>query len=427
MSDDRRQVGAVPSAGWREREGPESGSGSSVGPLQDLSWTSLRGGSRIRTKRGSRGCLVQGLVNTPPHKVQLLVHRDKENPFVLARRSRRSRESSSGVSWERLPEELLLRIYLHLDLQDLLRVCVVCRRWNRLVFDQSLWHSVDLEGLTHTGPALQQVLKTQVRRLRCPRACVEDLQLTGSSPLQLVELDLSSSIIPTEVLQNILRRCRQLQNLSLEGLQLSDDIISCLMKNSDLLQLNLSSCSNVSAAAVGDLLRSCCRLEQLNMSWCSFSSEHVKNLVKNLSPSVTGLNLSGYREMLTLDEVKVLVDRCPDVQTLDLSDSTLLTADSFLVLQQLKNLQHLSLSRCYQLHLAALSDLGRTLPSLRFLDVFGLVQENQLVSLRKAMPHVSINSRPFSCVARPTPAGRTGSLQPDCSMWERTCRLRVRV
>lgn len=107
-----------------------------------------------------------------------------------------------------------------------------------------------------------------------------------SSPLQLVELDLSSSIIPTGVLQNILRRCRHLQHLSLEGLQLSDDIIryplsnggsdwssslcqnrltmmilflSCLMKNSDLLQLNLSSCSNVSPAAVGDLLRSCCR------------------------------------------------------------------------------------------------------------------------------------------------------------------------
>lgn len=37
------------------------------------------------------------------------------------------------------------------------------------------------------------------------------------------------------------------------------------------------------------------------------------------------------------------------------SDSTLLMADSFSVLKQLKHLLHLSLSRCYQIHLAALT------------------------------------------------------------------------
>lgn len=77
---------------------------SSVVPLQDLSWTSLRA-SRIRTKRRSRDLLgpdseytptesIQRL--SPPHKVQQLVNRGKENQFVLARRSRRTRESTSG-------------------------------------------------------------------------------------------------------------------------------------------------------------------------------------------------------------------------------------------------------------------------------------------------------------------------------------------
>lgn len=37
------------------------------------------------------------------------------------------------------------------------------------------------------------------------------------------------------------------------------------------------------------------------------------------------------------------------------SDSTLLMADSFSVLKQLKYLLHLSLSRCYHIHLAALT------------------------------------------------------------------------
>lgn len=46
--------------------------------------------------------------------------------------------------------------------------------------DESLWRSVDLEGLTHMDPALQQVLKTGVQRLRCPRSFVEELRFTDA-------------------------------------------------------------------------------------------------------------------------------------------------------------------------------------------------------------------------------------------------------
>ncbi|XP_038136542.1 S-phase kinase-associated protein 2 [Cyprinodon tularosa] len=403
-------------------------------PLQELPCLNVQNPPRSKRKSwlsgglGSESTPTELLLQRSPRpKHPRLLSRGKENDFVLARRSRRRKQSSSGVSWDHLPDELLLRIYFCLPLQDLLRVSAVCKRWNRLAFDESLWHSVDLEGLTHTGPALQRVLKTGVRRLRCPRAFVEELEFTETGPLRLVELDLSSSIMPTSALQSIICGCRQLQYLSLEALQLSDSIISCLAKNCNLLQLNLSGCSGFSAAALADMLGSCCSLEQVNVSWCNFSREHVQSVVNHLSPSVTALNLSGYRESLTLDDVKVLVERCPDIQTLDLSDSTLLMADSFPVLKQLKNLRHLSLSRCYHIHLAALSDLGKMLPSLSFLDVFSFVQDSQLAALKKDMPHVSINSRPFSSVARPTPASRIGASQLDQTMWNRQCRLRVRL
>uniref|UniRef100_A0A8C6NIG4 S-phase kinase-associated protein 2 n=2 Tax=Nothobranchius TaxID=28779 RepID=A0A8C6NIG4_NOTFU len=395
-------------------------------PISDNYVDGLLTLGRILRNKRSRTCLAEGpdsectptesiQQRPPPLKVPLLLPRGKENEFVLARRSRRRK----SVSLDHLPEELLLRIYSCLPLHDLLRISGVSRRWQRLASDESLWYSVDLEGLTHVGPALQQVLRTGVRRLRCPRPGLGSGP--SSSPLQIVELDLSSSIIPTSTLQNILGRCRLLHHLSLEGLQLSNSIIrSDLYRNSNLLQLNLSGCSGFSSAALTELLQSCCRLEQLNVSWCSFSSDHVKSVVGHLSPTVSALNLSGYRESLTLDDVKVLVDRCPHIQTLDLSDGTLLTANSFPVLRQLRKLLHLSLSRCYHIHLAALSDLEKLIPSLRFLDIFGLVQENQLLSLKEELPHISINSRPFSAVARPTPASR-----PDRSMWGRTCRLRA--
>uniref|UniRef100_A0A8C7ZHN0 S-phase kinase-associated protein 2 n=1 Tax=Oryzias sinensis TaxID=183150 RepID=A0A8C7ZHN0_9TELE len=410
-------------------------------PLRDLPRAGLQSHALSQAarlhKRKSRGHLSEGLDTectpteliqqwSPPQKHQRIACKGKENDqhtFVLARRPRRKKDFRGGISWDHLPDELLLRIYFYLPLQDLLRVSLVCKRWHRLAFDESLWQSVDLQGLTNMGPALQQVLRTGVRRLRCPRAFVEEQQFAGTEPLQLLDMDLSSSIIPISALESITCRCLRLERLSLEGLQLSDNIIRSLGNNVGLQQLNLSGCSGFSASVLADMLKSCCRIEQLNISWCGFNKDHVKSVVSNVSPRVVSLNISGYRESLTLDDVKILVDRCPEVQHLDLSDSTLLMADSFLVLKQLKDLQHLSLSRCYHIHLAALTDLGQTLPSLRLLDVFGLVQDNQLPSLKKEMPHVSINSMPFSSVARPTPASKLPGSHGDRSMWNRKCRL----
>uniref|UniRef100_A0A3Q2V2Y7 S-phase kinase-associated protein 2 n=1 Tax=Haplochromis burtoni TaxID=8153 RepID=A0A3Q2V2Y7_HAPBU len=331
---------------------------------------------------------------------------------------------SADISWDQLPDEVVLRIFFCLPLQDLVRISVVCKRWQRLAFDESLWHSVDLEGMTHTALALQQVLRTGIRRLRCPRSFVEELHLTGRGSLQVVQMDLSSSIIPTLALEDIICRCRLLECLSLEGLQLSDTIISCLAKNTRLQELNLSGCSAFSAPVLTRMLKSCSRIQQLNLSWCTFDNNHIKSVVDNLSSRVTHLNLSGYRESLTLNDVKVLVEKCPQIKTLDLSDSTLLTADCLPVLSQLKHLLHLSLSRCYHIHLAALTDVGIMFPVLSQLDVFGLVQDSQLPSLKREMPHVSINSRPFSSIARPTPASRFVGSTSDRTMWNKKCRLR---
>lgn len=151
-------------------------------PLQDLPCLGHQGSmlSHRMTKRKSRDCLSEGLDTectpteliqqwSPRHKHQRLIGKGKENDsnqFVLARRSRRKKESlscrkplfcppsiscsvlfvavinsyfalfhifpSAGISWDHLPDELLLRILFYIPLQDLLRMSVVCKRWHRL-------------------------------------------------------------------------------------------------------------------------------------------------------------------------------------------------------------------------------------------------------------------------------------------------------
>ncbi|KAG9354052.1 hypothetical protein JZ751_012176 [Albula glossodonta] len=261
------------------------------------------------------GCFqfLHGISPRPSHHLQFLFtgKENEEIQFVLARRPRKRREST-GLSWDSLPDELLLGIFSCLPLQDLLRTSRVCKRWHRLVFDESLWHSVDLVGKAQVNMALQQVLTAGVLGLRCPRSLIGELRFANA------------------------------QSLS---------------KNPKMVRLNLCGCSGISPQSLSEMLQCC------------------------------------------------------------VSDSVHVTTDSFPVLQQLNSLNHLALSRCYQIHPAALIALEK-FPKLKMLEVFGLVQDSYLPILSKGLPHIHINTCCFSSVARPTPAGRR-----DRAIWGMQCQL----
>ncbi|KAJ8260932.1 hypothetical protein COCON_G00166550 [Conger conger] len=365
----------------------------------------------------------QGLIQqwSPPHKLPCVPAKDKENEahFVLAKRPRRRKEPT-GLSWDSLPDELLLGILSCLPLQDLLATSRVCKRWHRLAFDESLWHSVDLSGKVQVDVALQQVLSVGAVGLRCPRSCITESFFLKARCLRVQHLDLSSCTVSPLVLEDLLSHCRQLRDLSLEGLLLSDSILQSLSRNARLVRLNLCGCSGISAQPLREMLQGCARLEELNVSWCDFDSSHVKAVVEHITSSVVQLNISGYRQNFTMEDVKALVERCPNLTHLDLSDSVQVTVESFPILQQLSSLKHLSLSRCYQIQPATLIGLEK-LPELKTLEVFGLVQDSYLPVLKETLPRVHINTCCFSSVARPTPAGRR-----DRSMWGATCRLAFR-
>ncbi|KAM6036898.1 S-phase kinase-associated protein 2 isoform 2-T2 [Theristicus caerulescens] len=306
----------------------------------------------------------------PPQKRQKV--KEKEKDFVIVRRPRLLREPESGVSWDALPDELLLAIFAYLPLSDLLKVSMICKRWHRL------------------------------------------------SPLRVQHMDLSNCTVSVADLQSILCLCERLQNLSLEGLVLSDDILKSIAKNPGLMRLNLCGCSGFSPEALELMLSSCSMLEELNLSWCDFTATHVKAAVNHVTSKVTQLNLSGYRQNLQIPDVKTLVERCPFLVHLDLSDSVMLKPECFQYFHQLFFLQHLGLSRCYQISPAALVELGE-IPTLKTLQVFGIVTDSSLQLLKETLPDVKINCSHFTSIARPT----VGS-KKNHEIWGIKCRLTLR-
>ncbi|XP_040276904.1 S-phase kinase-associated protein 2 [Bufo bufo] len=351
---------------------------------------------------------------TPPQKRQK--QKGKDDGFFIARRPRSSRISQPGISWDSLPDELLLGIFSYLHLTDLLRASGVCKRWNRLSCDESLWHSVDLTGKHLQSGVLGKLLPLGLIALRCPRSCIGEPLFKQVRPLRLQHADFSNCTVSTDILQTIISRCHNLCNLSLEGMELSDTIMCAIAQNSDLERLNLGGCSGFSPESLRQMLKSCTSLDELNLSWCDFTADHVKNAVENFPRSLTELNFSGYRQNLEIVDVEMLVQRSPDLINLDLSDSVMLTADCFPAFHPLQ-LQHLGLSRCYQITPASLLDLGK-LQHLKTVSVFGIVTDNSLQVLKESLPHIKINGSYFSTIARPT----TGS-KKNRSIWGIKCKL----
>ncbi|XP_072113137.1 S-phase kinase-associated protein 2-like isoform X1 [Mobula birostris] len=361
--------------------------------------------------------------HSPPNKRPRLCQGKENQPhnFLVSRRFRKA-DCSSGVSrsWEELPDELLLVIFHSLSMPQLLKVSQVSRRWHRLAFDKSLWYSVDLSKASLPSGTLGRVLGAGVVVLRSPRSFLGDPIFKDDRVLPLQQLDLSHCVTSSSTIFQILWRCHHLLGLSLEGLLLSDDVIRAVGHSEKLLRLNLSSCSQFGPDSLNQMLNSCSRLVELNVSWCEFGLEHIQVLVTHVPSTVTQLNISGHRHCLRNTDVEVLCQRCPQITNLDMSDSTMLTAGCFPALCQLSHLQHLGLSRCHEIPPAALVEL-REIISLKTLSIYGLVRDSTL-NVKELIPQIKVNAFPLTSIARPTPGhGKSRTI------WGITCRLEMRT
>ncbi|XP_041474974.1 S-phase kinase-associated protein 2-like [Lytechinus variegatus] len=329
-----------------------------------------------------------------------------------------------------LSDEVILSIFHWLPKKSLTHCAKVCRRWRRLSYDEELWRKVDLSSRNFLPGILGLILERGIVHAKLSRCTITgpvfDPDLDGSAmeegnsetddlnssrmssvstnPLQLESLDLSACINDDPAnIQTVLARCPSLRKLSLESCQLNGNALLTLAENGASLEvLDLAMCRLTNPEALTTLIRAASRLQSLNISWLGLSAERVKELITVLPTKLKHLNISGYKEKLKNKDVVTIVTRCHELKQLDLSDSTSLGYDAIsAIVQNLPCLEHVSLSRCYDIPFYAFVSLI-DISTLEALDVFGVMQDREQERLRVQMPKISINSYPFSSIARPT-------------------------
>ena len=98
------------------------------------------------------------------------------------------------------------------------------------------------------------------------------------------------------------------------------------------------------------ILTGCRQLTELNLGWTQLSGETLTANCGLLSPSLKRLNLSGNRETLLDSHVETILQNCPNLRELDISDSSKISsAIIYSLVEKLHHIESLSTSRCYSI------------------------------------------------------------------------------
>uniref|UniRef100_A0A182QH67 F-box domain-containing protein n=1 Tax=Anopheles farauti TaxID=69004 RepID=A0A182QH67_9DIPT len=328
-----------------------------------------------------------------------------EELFFMYRKSLRKTPTGCEDLFSMLSDEMLLQIFKWLPKKTLLNCGQVNRRFNRVSKDETLWYRLDLGGRTLQYDGLSEVLNRGTVVLRMAHTTVvnptQEACVDFPEYVKVKYLDLSMCIISKPVLRALLGSCRSLVKLSLESVPLDGAICAEIAENRCLDTLNLTMCSGIDATAMRAMTRSLTKLHNFNVSWTYLSKEALQELVNNVTPQMLHLNVAGCRSTLNDDDLASLIKRCPKLVSLDLSDCTPLTSAAINIICKARKIEYLSLSRCYNIQVTSYLKLTE-LRTLRFLDLFGLLSDTVIETLRSSLGDVGINRYYHSFVARPT-------------------------
>ncbi|GFY15411.1 hypothetical protein TNCV_1572221 [Trichonephila clavipes] len=355
-------------------------------------------GRRMRKKRAQE------------HSSETLYHKSPQvcrDDFILFRKQKHFH--STGINhFAKITDEIILYIFQMLPKPTLLQCSAVCKRWRNLSNDETLWKRYDFGKRIIKPCVLEHLMLKGITILRLAMSDIkspvfsENFLRDSQWYCNLQYLDLSMvTVLPTD-LASILSMCVYLKKLSVENCELNEDCCKNIAQNGELTVLNMSMCSGLTPKGLHAICMSCTKLEEWNLAWTSLTAHSLETFLPVMPEGIKRLSLSGNRDTLDDNALIQVLNRCPDIIELDVSDCALLSEISFDVLvDKCKKLQHLHTSRAYRIP-AECNGLLKYLKDFSKLEVFRTLTDKSLASLRADMPHVKINQNVFSTIARPT-------------------------
>ncbi|CAF0937258.1 unnamed protein product [Brachionus calyciflorus] len=261
-------------------------------------------------------------------------------------------ESDFSISLiEKLPYNVLCKIFSYLSIRDLCIVEQVCKRWyeiarlswqqkNRLVLtNKNIFENYSSRKDNQYGfcvrpdfgrKAIFQILSKNLKNLKY---------------FDIAEYHSKFGIQIGEILKMLAETCPNLIGLNLANLSASNKSFTPLVKNCQNLKfIDISNCRRLSDASISKIFQHCPQLEQFNFSNCreivgscferiNFNNLYIKNVCLDDCENIED-------EFLVL-----LLNRCKNIKTLSLNRSRPYSPNSILnIINEMPNLESLYIS-----------------------------------------------------------------------------------
>ena len=261
--------------------------------------------------------------------------RKRPKPFRLD-------NSPKVLKWdiELLPNEILMNIFSHLSIKELMKCAQVSKKFRQISHDKSFWKYVNLCNQRVSCQFVAQILQLGTEYLNLYRAKILD---NGDAVIprknNLKYLNLNNSSVEDKFLVRLLRSSVSLEKVSLgmimKYMEQKDEVImdynnadvtvklrmswyiECLLPNAKMLttlDLSVNTSNVVNPESMEEILLNCVELKEANFSG---QISDLDFFVNNLTPKIEKLNISA-NHAFCYKHILPLVKRCKNITELDL-------------------------------------------------------------------------------------------------------------
>jgi hypothetical protein len=258
-------------------------------------------------------------------------------------------EATKKVTFDSLPNEILLKIFTYLDSVDIcLIVAEVCERWNYISRDIALWNNLTLICSNNMSVDYISFLIPKM-------PLIKSVKLQWQTDLDLIFEQLCHSCEDIRQLELVCcgymkGTCMQLladhfPNLEVLSLakcwRIEPNCFNLICKFSQLRKLNVSHSRGLNGPLLREIADACCFLQHMNIDYVrGLSDDNVVYLLESKKSNLLSLVL--YGECLT-DVTYCCMESCRMLHTLHLSSCILMTDKGLRSITKLNSLKSFKL------------------------------------------------------------------------------------
>ncbi|RIB17805.1 hypothetical protein C2G38_1968091 [Gigaspora rosea] len=258
--------------------------------------------------------------------------------------------------FDKIPLEIKVKIFKCLEIDEIVRLSLVCHGWRELAYDGSLWSEINLIPFYRTITADQIVRLSKAAggflKVANFRGCVQ----------------LSSSH-----LKELAPYCQNIHTLKLSGCRnLDNGSINFLLTHLNNLEvLDLSGLVVVINLTCHILSKKCKKLKQINLNWCQHINFRGIEILLKGCRELDCLKINGLSKIS--DQMMIKIASLPNLKYLSMESCPTLNDDHISILfknQPLPSpLIHIDLSNNHLLTDETLKELGNSCPNLTHLQL----------------------------------------------------------